>query len=40
VVVPLFISKNPTTDITGGCNNIVYRKAFTCNIKHVDVSEG
>jgi hypothetical protein len=40
VIVPLFTSKNPATDITGGFDNIVFRKAFTCNIKHVDVSEG
>jgi hypothetical protein len=39
-IVPLFTSKNPATDITGGFDNIVFRKAFTCNIKHVNVNQG
>jgi hypothetical protein len=40
VMVPPFISKNATTDITVGFNNIVLRKAFTCIIKHESVTEG
>jgi hypothetical protein len=36
---PLFISKNPAADIIGGFKNIVFRKALTCNIQHVNVNE-
>jgi hypothetical protein len=39
VIVALFTSKNPTTDINGGFNNILLRKAFACNIKHENVHE-